>query len=146
MKTLIATACALVLSASVAHGAEYFIYKDPAGRVVLSNVAPPPAAAIVGTYELPEATDEELRRAREVEERFWQELRDERRAEAQERLAESNLRLARVLEAGVLRPADPVIILQAVQEASRRVPFRHFHRDRFNRSAKPGAAHTGKFR
>ena len=60
-----AIACAWVFSAWVAQGAEYFIYQDPAGKIVLSNTTPPPAAEVIKRYELPDVTDEEVRAARE---------------------------------------------------------------------------------
>jgi hypothetical protein len=40
--TLLATGFALVFGASLAEGAEYFIYRDPAGTIVLSISVRPP--------------------------------------------------------------------------------------------------------
>jgi hypothetical protein len=34
---------------------EYYTYKDPCGRLVISNKTPPPGSTILKKYELPEA-------------------------------------------------------------------------------------------
>ena len=62
-RTLLVTSCALVLSASLAQGAEYFIYRDPGGRIVLSNIRPTRPAEVLERYELQDITEEALRAA-----------------------------------------------------------------------------------
>jgi hypothetical protein len=127
MKCLAATGCALLFGASLAYGGEYFIYKDPAGPIVLSNLAPPPAAEIINRYELEEVTEEEVRAAQEREQRFWQGLQAERLAEAKERLAESNFQLTQALIAtAALRATQPGVLVQVAQAVTvpRRIPRR----------------------
>ncbi|HKX49419.1 MAG TPA: hypothetical protein VJQ48_03230, partial [Candidatus Binatia bacterium] len=82
IRTLLATSCALVFGASLARGAEYFIYQDPAGKIILSNITPPPGAEVIKREELRDVTDEEVRAGREREHAFWQRLKDEELAES----------------------------------------------------------------
>ena len=119
-------ACALVLSASLAEGAEYFIYRDPAGKIVLSNVTPPPGAEIVQRHELQDVSDEAVRAAREHEESFWRRIKDEELAESNQRLAESKDRLAEaIITSATLRSLEPDMPIQvAVSDA---FPFDRFH-------------------
>ena len=42
----------LILTAGTASAAEYYIYRDYSGRMVLTNQVPPSSARIVVTYEL----------------------------------------------------------------------------------------------
>lgn len=143
IRSLAATACALIVSASLAHGAEYFVYKDHLGNVVLSNLPPPPAAEIIRAYQLDEVSDEEVRRATEREQRFWQEVAARRLVEANEKLAESNLRLADALRARALGQ-DSGVVIQSAQTIG--VAPRRFHRQRADGSAKPHARPAGRFR
>lgn len=127
---LAATGCALVLSVSLSHAAEYFIYKDPAGNTVLSNLTPPPAAEIVRREQLVDVTDEAVRAAREREERYWSERQIEQLVESNEKLAESNHRLAQAISGAVaLRAAQPDLVVQVVESAIQRSP-RRFHAGR----------------
>ncbi len=128
-KICAAIGCAWVFSVSVAQGAEYFIYQDPAGRIVLSNTTPPPEAKVIKRDELPDVTDEEVRVAREREHAFWQRLKDEELAESKRKLAESNYQLAQaVITAAALRGSDPDVLVQvAVSDA---FPLDRFHRGR----------------
>jgi hypothetical protein len=129
MKTGLAViGCAWVFSAWVAQGAEYFIYQDPAGKIVLSNTTPPPAAEVIKRYELQDVTDEEVRAAREREHAFWQRLKDEELAESNRKLAESNYQLTQaIITAAALRDSDPDVIQVAVSDA---FPFNRFHSGR----------------
>ena len=121
--------CAWVFSASVAQGAEYFIYQDPAGRIVLSNITPSPEAKVIKRDQLPDVTDEEVRAAREREHAFWQRLKDEELAESNRKLVESNYELAQaVITAAALRGSDPDMLVQvAVSDA---FPLNRFHSGR----------------
>lgn len=133
-----AIACAWVFSASVAQGAEYFIYQDPAGKIVLSNTTPPPAAEVIKRYELEDVTDEAVRAAREREHAFWQRLKDEELAESNRKLAESNYRLAQaVVAAAALRDLEPNVVQVAVTNA---FPFARFHSGRLQQR---GHLHDG---
>ena len=134
--TLAAAGCIIVLGVSLSHAADYFIYEDPAGNIVLSNLTPPPSAAIVRREQLPDVSDEAVRAAREREERFWHDVRIEDLAASNERLAESNHRLAQAISGAVaLRGAEPnFIVQQVVETANRRSPSRfHAHRPRLGR-------------
>jgi hypothetical protein len=127
-KICAAIGCASVFSVSVAQGAEYFIYQDPAGRIVLSNTTPPPAAEVIKRYELQDVTDEEVRAAREREHAFWQRLKDEELAESNRKLAESNFKLTQaIITAAALRDSEPDVIQVAVSDA---FPFNRFHSGR----------------
>jgi DNA-binding IclR family transcriptional regulator len=141
--TWLLMACALVFSTSLAQGAEYFIYQDPSGKVVLSNITPPPRAAVIKREELQDVTDEELRAAREREHAFWQRLKDEELAESNRKLAESNDRLAQaIITAAALRDSEPDLVQVAVANAS---PFDRFRsrrpqqRGRLNSGFRPHA-------
>jgi hypothetical protein len=71
MKTILTAAIALFL-AGTAGAADYLVYKDGSGRMVLSNVTPPPSAQVVAKHDLKDATAEEIaateRANRETEE------------------------------------------------------------------------------
>ena len=128
IRTLLATSCALVFGASLAQGAEYFIYQDPAGKIVLSNITPPPGAEMIKREELQDVTDEEVRAGREREHAFWQRLKDEELAESNRNMAESNYRLAQaIITAGALRDWEPDVVQVAVTNA---FPFDRFHSGR----------------
>jgi hypothetical protein len=134
IRTLLASACALGFSASLAQGAEYFIYRDSAGTIVLSNITPPPGAAVIKREELQDVTDEELRAARKREHAFWQRLKDEKVAESNRELAESNNRLAQaIITAAALRDSEPDLVQVAVANA---FPF-----DRFRSRRPPQRGH-----
>ena len=128
-KIFAAIGCAWIFSAWVAQAAEYLVYQDPAGKIVLSNLTPPPAAEVIKRYELPDVTDEEVRASQEREHAFWQRLKDEELAESNRKLAESNYRLAQaIITAGALRDWEPDMLVQvAVSDA---FPFDRFHRGR----------------
>lgn len=112
-KAFLASGCALVFSASLAQGAEYFIYRDPAGAVVLSNIRPSAAAEVLERYELQDVTEEALRAARDHEHSFWLGLKDDQLAESNRELAESNYRLAEAITtAATLRETEPEILVQ----------------------------------
>jgi hypothetical protein len=120
---LAALVCALAFGASLAQGAEYFIYRDPAGKVVLSNITPPRGAEAVIRHELEDVTDEAVRAAREREHAFWLRLEDEQRAESNQNLAQSNYRLAEaIITATKLREAEPGALVQVASS----------HRSRFD--------------
>ena len=59
MKTILTAAIALFL-AGTAGAADYLVYKDGSGRMVLSNVTPPPSAQVVAKHDLKDATAEEI--------------------------------------------------------------------------------------
>ena len=71
MKTILTATIALFL-AGTAGAADYLVYKDGSGRVVLSNATPPPSAQVVAKHDLKDATAEEIaateRANRETEE------------------------------------------------------------------------------
>ena len=127
-RTLLATTCALVFGASLAQGAEYFIYQDPAGKIVLSNITPPPGAEVIKREELQDVTDEEVRAGREREHAFWQRLKDEELVESNRNLTESNYRLAQaIITAGALRDWELDVVQVAVTNA---FPFDRLHSGR----------------
>ena len=137
--TWLLIACALVSTASLGEGAEYFIYRDPAGKIVLSNVTPPPGAEIVQRHELQDVSDEAVRAAQEHEESFWRRLKDEQLAESNQRLAESKDRLAEaIITAAALRETEPEVLIQVASSHASR--FRGLHADQ---GRIPGRAHTG---
>jgi DNA-binding IclR family transcriptional regulator len=59
MKSILTAAIALFL-AGTAGAADYVLYKDGSGRIVLSNIAPPESAQIVARRDLTDATAEEI--------------------------------------------------------------------------------------
>jgi len=59
MKTILTAAIALFL-AGTAGAADYLVYKDGSGRIVLSNVAPPASARLVARHDLPDATEADI--------------------------------------------------------------------------------------
>ena len=121
-----AIACAWVFSASVAQGAEYFIYQDPAGKIVLSNITPPPGTEVIKHYELQDVTDEAVRAAQEREHSFWLRLKDEQLAESNRKLAESKVRLAEaIITAAALREWEPDVLVQVA--SSDRSRFEGLH-------------------
>lgn len=120
--------CALVFGASLAQGAEYFIYRDSAGTIVLSNIRPTPEAEVLERYELEEVSEEALRAAREREHSFWLELQDEELAESNRELAESNYRLAEAIAtAAALGETEPRVLIQVASSHASR--FHRLHRD-----------------
>jgi hypothetical protein len=137
-RTLLVTSCALVLSASLAQGAEYFIYRDPGGRIVLSNIRPTRPAEVLERYELQDITEEALRAAREREHSVWLELKDQQVAESNRELAESNYRLAEAITtAATLRESEPEVIQVATSHGSR------FHRRNIDQRPTRGPSHSG---
>ena len=135
----------LLFSASTTQGAEYFIYQDPAGRIVLSNITPSPEAKVIKRDQLPDVTDEEVRAARERERAFWQRLKDEELAESNRKLAESNYQLTQaVITAAALRGSDPDTLVQvAVSDA---VPFDRFHSGRLPQRGRLNSGFRGHSR
>jgi len=122
--TWLLTACALGFCGSLAQGAEYFIYRDPAGRIVLSNLRPSIEAQVLERYELEDVSEEALRAAREREHAFWQRLKDEEIAESNRQRAESNDKLVQaIITAAALRDLEPDVIQVAVSDA---FPFNRF--------------------
>jgi hypothetical protein len=71
MKSILTAAIALFL-AGTAGAADYLVYKDSSGGIVLSNIAPPDSAQIVARRAFTDATAEEIaateRANRETEE------------------------------------------------------------------------------
>ncbi len=59
MKTLLTAAMVLFL-AGTAGAADYYMYRDGAGRTVLSNTVPPASARIMARQDLPDATAAEI--------------------------------------------------------------------------------------
>jgi len=59
MKSILTAAIALFL-VGTAGAADYRVYKDGSGRIVLSNIAPPASAEVVARYDLADATAEEI--------------------------------------------------------------------------------------
>jgi len=59
MKTILTAAIALFL-AGTAGAADYVVYKDGSGGIVLSNATPPPSAQVVAKHDLKDATAEEI--------------------------------------------------------------------------------------
>ena len=141
--TWLLIACALMSSASLGEGAEYFIYRDAAGRIVLANETPPPGAEIVQRHELQDVSDEAVRAAREHEEFFWRRLKDEQLAESNQRLAESKDRLAEaIITAAALHETEPDVLIQVASSHDSR--FRGLRLDQGRIPARPpaGFRHT----
>jgi hypothetical protein len=131
--------CALVFGASLAQGAEYFIYRDSAGTIVLSNIRPTTEAEVLERYELQEVSEEALRAARDREHSFWLGLKDDQLAESNRDLAESNRRLAEaVTGAAALREIEPDVLIQAASSHGSR-----FHRLRTDQRPTRGRSPTG---
>jgi hypothetical protein len=142
-KTLVGMGCAWIFSASLSHGAEYFIYQDPGGRIVLSNINPPPGAEIVSRQELQDVSDEAVRAAREQEHSFWLGLKDEQLAESNRRLAESKSRLAEaIITAAALRESAPGVLVQVASSHPSRFDGLHFGRSRQRGHSHSGFRHT----
>ena len=131
--------CALVFGASLAQGAEYFIYRDSAGTIVLSNIRPTAAAEVLERYEFQEVSEEALRAAREREHSFWLGLQDEELAKSNRELAESNYRLAEAIttKATVSETAPEVLVQVASSHGSR------FHRSHTDQRRTRGHSHRG---
>jgi hypothetical protein len=126
--TWLLMACALVFSASLAQGADYFIYRGPAGTIVLSNIRPSAEAQVLERYELQDVSEEALRAAREREHSFWLELKDQQLGESNRELAESNYRLAEAIStAATLRETEPDVLVQVASSQGSR--FRGHHMD-----------------
>ena len=141
--TWLLIACAVMLNASLAQGAEYFIYRDPAGKIVLSNVTPPPAAEIVQRHELQDVSDEAVRAAREHEEAFWRRLKDEELAESNQRLAESRDRLAEaIITAAALRETEPEVLIQVASSHGSRFRGLFMDQGRIPGRSQSGFRHT----
>ena len=140
MRTMwLSMACALVFGASLAQGADYFIYRNPAGTIVLSNIRPTAEAEVLERYELQEASDEALRAAREREHSFWLGLKDQQLAESNRELAESNDRLAEAIStAAALRESEPGVLIQVASSHGFR--FRGFD---MNQRPSGGRFHIG---
>jgi hypothetical protein len=141
--TWVAIFCALVFSASLSHGAEYFIYQDPGGRIVLSNITPPPGAEIVSRQELPDVSDEAVRAALEREHSLWLRLKDEELTESNRQLAESNYRLTEaIITAAALRETEPGVLVQVASSHRSRFDGLHFGRSRQRGHPHSGFRHT----
>jgi hypothetical protein len=136
--TWLLMACALVFSASLAQGAEYFIYRDPAGTIVLSNIHPSAEAEVLERYELQDVSEEALRAAREREHSFWLGLKEEELAESNRELAESNYRLAEAITtAAAVGETEPRMLVQVASSHGSR--FHRLHTDHRTR----GPSHRG---
>lgn len=136
--TSLLMACALVLGASLAQGAEYFIYRDSAGTIVLSNIRPTAGAEVLERYDLQEVSEDALRAAREREHSFWLGLQDEELANSNRELAESNHRLAEAIttNAALGETASGVLVQVASSHGSR------FHRPHTDQRRTRGHSHT----
>ena len=137
--TWLLMACALVFGASLAEAADYFIYRDPAGTIVLSNIRPPAEAQVLERYDLEDVSEEALRAAREREHSLWLELKDQQLADSNRELAESNYRLAEAIStAAALRDTEPGVLVQVASSHGSR--FRSLDMDQQRRRGRP---HTG---
>jgi hypothetical protein len=137
--TWLLMACALVFGASLAQGAEYFIYRDSAGTIVLSNIRPTAEAEVLERYELQEVSEEALRAAREREHSFWLGLKDQQLAESNRDLAESNYRLAEAITtAAALGETEPRLLVQVASSHGSR-----FDRLRTDHRPRRGHSHAG---
>jgi hypothetical protein len=137
--TWLLMACALVFGASRAQGAEYFIYRDSAGTIVLSNLRPTAEAQVLERYELEDVSEEALRAAREREHSFWLGLKDQQVAESNRELAESNYRLADAINtAATLRETEPGVLVQVANSRGSR-----FHRPHLDQRRTRGRSHIG---
>jgi hypothetical protein len=71
MKTFLTAAIVLCLAGTAA-AADYFVYKDSSGKIVMSNFAPPASAQVVAKHDLKDTTAEDIAAAeksnRETEE------------------------------------------------------------------------------
>jgi hypothetical protein len=118
---------------TVCFGAEYYIYKDAAGSLVLSNLPAaerpakraPESLALANVYNLPEVTAEEIAATEKqnLETTRLNELRD---ITAQmERLAEEVRRLSELTQISLQRPVEinQVAVTQGVRFRS--FGFRH---------------------
>ena len=141
--TWLLMACALVFEVSLAQGAEYFIYRDSAGTIVLSNIRPTAEAEVLERYELQEVSEEELRAAREREHSFWLRLQDEELAESNRELAESNHRLAEAITtAATLRETAPGVLVQVASSHGSRFRSLHMDQRRTRERSHTGFRHT----
>ena len=52
------SASALITQGQAAEYAEYFIYKDPYGRLVISNKVPPDNSSVIATHHLREPSEQ----------------------------------------------------------------------------------------
>jgi Domain of unknown function (DUF4124) len=59
MQTFLTAAIVLFLAGTAA-AADYYVYRNGGGRMVLSNIAPPGSAEVVAKHALTEATAEEI--------------------------------------------------------------------------------------
>ena len=131
--------CALFFGASLAQGAEYFIYRDYAGTIVLSNIRPTAEAEVLERYDLQEVSEEALRAAREREHSFWLRLQDEELARSNRELAESNHRSAEAIATNAaLHETAPGALVQVASSHGSR-----FHRLRTDHRQTRGHSHTG---
>jgi hypothetical protein len=90
MKTFVTAAIVLFLAGTAA-AADYLVYKDSSGRIVLSNFAPPGSAEIVARHQLTDATDAEIAATEKANQEIAKlnVLRD--MANSYERLVEANM-------------------------------------------------------
>ena len=70
MKNIIgrATLISLLLSLAVVtsgQAGDYYIYRDPDGKLLISNKEPPPGSKIIKQHSWPEATDSEVPQSQE---------------------------------------------------------------------------------
>jgi hypothetical protein len=138
-RAFLAIGCAMAVSASLAQAAEYFIYRDPTGTIVLSNIRPSAAAEVLERYDLQDVSEDALRAAREREHSFWLGLKDAQLAESNRELAESNYRLAEAITtAATLGETEPDVLVQVATSQDSR--FRAPHTDRRGSRAR---SHTG---
>jgi Domain of unknown function (DUF4124) len=112
----IAIASFLCLGAA-ADAAEYFIYKGADGRLVLTNAKPPTTAKAVVTYELTEATADEIAATEKANQ-------ETARLNALADLAEKTAQLADAVDAQRLR-TQPIFIEWNQAAVSERRRFRH---------------------
>jgi hypothetical protein len=141
--TLLATGFALVFGASLAQGAEYFIYRDPAGTIVLSNIRPTAAAEVLEHYELQDVSEEAVRAAREREHSFWLGLKDQQLADSNRELAESNYRLAEAITtAATVRETDPDVLVQVASSHGSRFGGHHMDQRRTRGRSPSDFRHT----
>ncbi|HEX6175565.1 MAG TPA: hypothetical protein VF089_16270 [Candidatus Binatia bacterium] len=135
--------CALFFGASLAQGAEYFIYRDSAGTIVLSNIRPTAEAEVLERYDLQEVSEEALRAAREREHSFWLGLQDEELARSNRELAESNHRLAEAITTNAaLRETAPGVLVQVASSHGSRFQRPHTDPRQTRAHSQTGFRHT----
>jgi|GEM_PF-6033042 len=112
----------LVVLAAPAGAADYFMYRDGAGRLTIGNQPPPAAAEIVKKYDWTDVTDAEIARTERENSAIAARNLERERIEAQQRLATAMEERSRIEQPARIEINEAIASTSSLTLAPRRRP------------------------